>query len=130
MRISSTAVLLLLSASPAMAGSNEEDIAQAEARLQPALVPGTSTTEVRMFLDKQGLRYTVVSQEECLKEFQRQQSPPPPPCLGGGYIHIPVPVEKGFSLSFFIESDVLFKLLFNDAQTLERYQVRVAHTGP
>ncbi len=129
MRIPSATLLLLLVVSPVMAGSNEEYIAQAEERLQTVLVPGTSITEVRTFLEKQGLRYSVASQEECLKNFQRQKSPPPPPCLGGGLLHTRVPVKKSL-ISFFIESGVHFDLLFNDEHALERYQVRVAHTGP
>jgi hypothetical protein len=95
-----------------------------------ALMAALACTEVRAFLKKQGLRERVIAQEECLKNFQRQQSPAPPACLGGGFLHFRVPVEKGFSLSFFIESGVHFGFLFNDKQTLERYEVRVAHTGP
>lgn len=97
---------------------------------RPSKWPGIPITEVRAFLEKQGLRYSVALQDECLRRFQRQKSPPPPPCLGGGFLHIRVPVEKGFSLNFFIESGVHFDLLFNGEHNLEQYLVRVPHTGP
>ena len=104
----------------AVADSNDRYIQDVERRLEPILHVGTSKTKVRDFLHKEELSPNDKSQQDCEKQRNANRK-----CLGGGYMHVRVPVRKVLNP---IESGVHIIFYFDAEDRLVEYGKRVAHT--